>query len=179
MDALWQGTRRWSCGLGHLLPLTIHMTDGRSGSEQLDLHSYKFISSEIILLPTHSRSVPAKTVFMLYCSSTCVQVDLTLSFAQRQLWKNTSLLISDGEDLQFHHHYVSQTQISTKIKDVEGICCSENQIIDCIRYSYKAQYWFFYSDPSNSLLLVVVWSNKYCWPCICCLSRETWSRIVV
>lgn len=87
MEALWQGTRRWSCVLGHLLPLTTHMTDGRSGSEQLDLHSYKFTSSEIILLAAHSGSVLSKTVFMLYRGSTCVQVDLTLSFAQRQSWK--------------------------------------------------------------------------------------------
>lgn len=35
MDALWQRTRRWSCGLGHLLPLTAQMTDGRDGQSSL------------------------------------------------------------------------------------------------------------------------------------------------
>lgn len=30
VDALWWGTRRWSCGPGHLLPLTVQMTDGRN-----------------------------------------------------------------------------------------------------------------------------------------------------
>lgn len=53
VDALRQGARRWSCGLGHVLPLTTRMSN--DGNRQSSLTSAAIRSSSgIISVQTHS-----------------------------------------------------------------------------------------------------------------------------
>lgn len=55
--ALRQGARRWSCGLGHLLPLTPPVSNDGEQAEQPDLCGYTFIIRIGVISYSHPQRV--------------------------------------------------------------------------------------------------------------------------
>lgn len=97
VDALRQGARRWSCGLGHVLPLTTRMSN--DGNRQSSLTSAAIrSSSSIISIQTHSVCKICYGKDLDSCSS-LFELDLRFySWCLRPLMANGNTFISQCKE---------------------------------------------------------------------------------